>query len=76
MTELRPAPGQPGSDQLPFMAAFGNPDLVTCGHGDGCSRPRCTAERAQRHYERDLVNALRPDDIRWLNGHGWDGRLA
>jgi hypothetical protein len=72
---LEPAPGQPGSDQLPFMAAFGNPRLTTCrcrrGHGAACLARRAEAGRA-----RELADALQPEDIRWLNGHGWDGRFG
>jgi hypothetical protein len=72
---LRPAPGQPGSDQLPFMAAFGNPDLLGCSCGRRHKRA-CLADRAEAQRARELADALLPEDIRWLNGHGWDGRFG
>jgi hypothetical protein len=79
--DLQPAPGQPGSDQLPFMAAFGNSLLIDChcsgwpwnrgGHTRGCLASRADAERA-----RELADALLPEDIRWLNDQGWDGQFG
>lgn len=57
------------------MAAFGNPDLLDCS----CRRrhsAECLARRADAERARELADALRPEDIRWLNGHSWDGRFA
>lgn len=75
MTDLRPAPGQPGSDQLPFMAAFGDPDLMDCSCPRGKHSRSCLADRADAQRSRELADARQPEDIRWLNGHGWDGRF-
>jgi hypothetical protein len=72
---MEPAPGQPGSDQLPFVAAFIDPGLIDCGCGRRHRRP-CMAQRAKAARAKELANALQPEDILWLNHHGWDGRFG
>ena len=82
---LRPAPGMPGSDVLPFMAAFGNPGLADCSESclgwpwqrrRGGHTRECLRDRAQWQRDRELADALLPEDIRWLNDHHWDGRFS
>jgi hypothetical protein len=79
---MEPAPGQPGSDQLPFLAAFGDPELIDCDCSGllfvrrGEHSRWCLARRADVQRAKELANALQPEDILWLNHHGWDGRFG
>lgn len=64
-----------GDDRLPFMAMYGNPALMDDGCRDGNCRD-CVRRRADGERSNELARALQPEDIRWLNSHGWDGRFG
>lgn len=66
--------------RLMLLPLYVDADLIDCRcqyrpFGKGHTRS-CLRERAKWQREKELAQALRPEDVRWLADNGWDGRFA
>ncbi len=70
-------------DRLALLPLYLDPDLIDCGcfsmlpwRKNFTHTRSCLKWRAERFREKELAQALKLEDIRWLADHGWDGRFA